>query len=389
MKNFLTIAYYELKRILRDHRLVLMVLSQPLVISLIVGCIAFRDPQDIKVGLINKNENNFSSRIIDKLREGNELKIEDVKEVDINQIKTGDLRGFIILDIKEENNQTSGKIELLTSPAGQTVPGVIEKKVAEATSDVSQDIAMENVNSDITQALQNVGKLLPAQVSLPKITIDKSAVNAIEIDQKDATPLKLQHFDFFASGMMVLMILLVVLNLSGISITTERVTGTFERLSVTPYSKGDIIAGKAMAHCLIGALVAAIGITNLYLIFHISVGNIGLVILINLIVVAVAVTLGLLISSITYTVVESVEMAMYIFFISVLSTSLIGPFESAYKYFPYFAKAMPFYYAVDASRRVNMLDAGWSQIATNIYILLGFLAVFIVLSLIFLRRGAR
>jgi len=80
---------------------------------------------------------------------------------------------------------------------------------------------------------------------------------------------------------------------------------------------------------------------------------------------------------------------MYLFFISVITTGIMSPIETANKYFAYVMKAVPFYYAVDASRRVNMVDAGWSNIAINIYILIGSFIFFLVLSIILLRREAK
>ena len=123
--------------------------------------------------------------------------------------------------------------------------------------------------------------------------------------------------------------------------------------------------------------------------FGITIGSIWLIILIDVLVVMTAVALGLLISSITYTVVESVELAMYIFFVSVLTSGIVSPKEVHFPLYNYFIKIIPFSYAVDASRRVNMAGAEWSHVANNIYILLGFFIVFMLLSAILLRREAR
>ena len=357
MKNFLTIAYYELKRILRNPRLMLIVISQPIVIALIVGLVSYQDPKDIKIGLRNQNKNQFSQQLENKLKASDKLKISDYQKVDENEIKLGKVRAFVVIDVKETDH-VFGTISVLHDPTSGQVKFYIDGEVAQAMQNILKEIGGEQIN-------------------------------AINLESKDVTPFNLKHFDNFASAMMVLLVILVVLNLSGISITTERVSGTFERLSVTPYSKMDIIFGKAIGQFLIGILVIILGISSLHLIFSISIGNIFLVALVNTLVTAIAVTLGLLISSITYTVVESIEVAMYAFFISVIATGILAPIETAYKYFPYVMKAMPFYYAVDASRRINMSGAGFAQIASNVYIMLGFFLGFLILSIIFLRREAK
>jgi len=354
--NLLTIAYYELRRIFRNHRLVLLVLSQPIVIAIIVGLIVFQDPKEIKLGIVNINNNVYSNQLKEKIKNNENFIASDYSAVDDNEIKNGNLRGFVVIDING-TTPISGQVEILNDPTGRTVKYVVESEVNKTIAEISKNIAVKSI--------------------------------FIEQKSSDLTPFKLKNFDYFASAMMVLLIILVTINLSGISITTERATGTFERLFVTPYSKIDVIFGKALALFLVGTIVACIGTASLYLIFSVSIGSLALVTLINLLVVATSVTLGLLVSSITYSVVESVQLAMYLFFISVLTTAIFTPIETANKYMVQVIKVVPFYYAVDASRRVNMVDAHWENIATNIYILIGTFLFFLLLSIVLLRREAK
>jgi len=101
--NLLTIAYYELKRILRNHRLVLIVLSQPIVISIIVGLIDYHDPQDIKLAIISKYHNEASDKLEEKIKENNKFIVEERDEVDAREIKNGKIRGFVVIDIADTN----------------------------------------------------------------------------------------------------------------------------------------------------------------------------------------------------------------------------------------------------------------------------------------------
>jgi ABC-2 type transport system permease protein len=390
MKNLLTIAYYELKRILRNPRLVVIVLSQPIVIPILVGLIFYQDPQNIKIGLVNEHKNVYSDKIEERLKTNDKFEVSDYSQIDENEIKSGRIRGFVKIDI-EEDKEIKGNIKIFNDPAGKVTGLAIESEIAKIVADLSKEIVQKNINQKLDNNLREIEKILPSYISKNQvdINIDNISIEPIKYEISDVTPFKLKFFDFYASAIMVLLIILVVLNLSGMSITSERVSGTFERLFVTPYSKLQVLLGKALAQLVIGILIAFLGIISLYLIYSISIGNVFLVILINLLVGITAITLGLLISSITYTVFESVELAMYAFFISVLTTGIISPAETAYKYFPFIMKINPFYYAVDASRRVNMLDASWSQIANDIYIIVAFLVGFFILSVLLLKREAR
>ena len=376
--KLLTITFYELKRIWRNPRLVVLVLSQPIVIALIIGLLANHDFRDIQVGIINKEHNQYSDQIETKLKESNVLKVSQYQDADQNEIKNGKLMGFIILNI---DNTGEGSAEIQFNPVGRFIKSVIIEELSKASNEASKDIVKNNLENQINKNL--------AGLPINTIEISASKLEPIIIKGEDASPFDLKFFDYYSSAMMVLLILLVVTNLSGSSITGERVAGTFERLFVTPYSKIDVVLGKALAQFLIGIFVGVVGIASMSLMFNITLGNIWLLILLYSLVVASAVTLGLLISVVTYTVVESVQLAMYVFFISVLTTSIFSPTEVTWKYFPYFMKMNPFYYAVDASRRINMLDAQWQHISTNIYIIAGFFIGFLVLAVVLLRRETR
>ncbi len=387
--NLLTIAFYELKRILRNHRLVLLVLSQPIVIAIIVGLIVFQDPKNINLGIVNNNKNEFSNQLEDKLKNNENFIIKNYSMVDDNEIKKGTLRGFIVININD-TKPISGKVEVLNDPTGRSVKYIVLGEVSKAVTEVTKEIAIKNVNDDLLKQISELS--VPTELAPlfnTKIDLKSNLVDPIEFNDRDLTPFSLKSFDYFASAMMVLMIILAILNISSISITGERATGTFERLFVTPYSKIDVIFGKAIAYFLIGIIITILGTASLYLIFSISIGSLAMVALINLLVVATAVTLGLLVSSVTYTVVESAELAMYLFFISVLTTSIFTPIETANKYMAEVIRFVPFYYAVDASRRVNMADAHWENITINIYILIGTFLFFLLLSIVLLRREAK
>lgn len=390
MSNILTIAKYELKRLFRDWRLVIMVLSQPIVIALIVGLVANHEPRDIKVLVSNVHENKYSNELIAKLEAGDSLNVEMTSNFSNDDIKNNKARAIVQIDISEENI-VQGSINIKTDPAGSLATIVAQQKISEAVSAVAREMAQDNVARYASDKSATIKANLPVAVpdDVLAFNIDEKSYDPLSVDVKDGTDMKIKYFDFYGSSMMVVLVLLVVLNLSGISITSERVSGTFERMTVTPYRKKDIILGKAMALFLVGLAVNWLGILSLKVIYDISLGNLYLLSLLTVLVVGMAVGLGLFVSSITKNVVESVEAAMYVFFVSFLACGLLLPLDSAH---PIYAKLMlifPFYHAVSASRHINMMGANWSQISNDAYIVAAWMVGFLVLAVISLRREAK
>lgn len=352
MKNLLILTKYELKRIFRNRRLLLIVFSQPFIIAIIVGLLAHHNPTDLKTAIVVNNPNAITDIYVEELKKDDRLSIQS--EGDRTDIKQGNLRAIITVSGVPEG---ISKLDIEQDPVLGPYRAVLKESVLDAYDSTTKELKLG-------QAL-------------------------VPITTHDATTKDLQYFDYYGSAIMVLLVLLVVLNIAGISITSEKAAGTFERLAVTPYSKTSIIGSKALAQFIIGCFVLGVGLASLYLIFSITLGNLLVLSALGVLIVLTAVSLGLFISAITKSVAESVQLAMYVFFITFLTCGLNAPTETVHPILLGFMTATPFYYAVDGARRINMLDAGWGDVWMNLVILFGFFVLFLVLSILMLRKESK
>lgn len=390
MRNTLTIAKYELKRLFRDWRLVAMVLSQPIVIALIVGLVAHHEPKNIKILVHNPGKDQYSAYFIDKLNEDQAIDLADTNEFSNDEIVAGKARAIVKIEVSQ-SVPFKAKIEVKTDPTGSLATIVASQKIAEAASNLAQKLAEDNVSAIVKARQDYLQSQLPVIVpkDLIDFSLDSQSYDPLQLRSEVGTDTKTKYFDYYGSSMMVVLVLLVVLNLSGIAITSERASGTFERLSVTPYRKSDIILGKAGALFLIGVVVNVLGIASSKVLYDINIGNIYLLGLTTILVVAMAVNLGLFVSSVTKNVVESVELAMYVFFVSFLLSGILLPIENAHPAYAWAMKVLPFSHAVGASRNINMLGAGWVDVRADLGIVSIYILVFLLLSIVTLRREAK
>lgn len=390
MKNISAIAKYELKRLFRDWRMVLMVLSQPIVIALIVGLVAHHEPKNIQVMVYNPGKGEYAAYFVDKLKADEAIDVIDTDKFSNDEIVAGKARAVVHIEVSQ-SVPFKAKIEVKTDPTGSLATILASQKIAEAASDLAKKLAKDNVSAMISDRQEYVQKQLPAIVpkDLVSFSLDSQSYDPLQLHSEVGTDTKTKYFDYYGSSMMVVLVLLVVLNLSGIAITSERASGTFERLSVTPYRKSDIILGKASALFLIGLVVNVLGIASSKVIYDINIGNVYLLGLTTVLVVAMAVSLGLLVSSVTKNIVESVELSMYVFFVSFLLSGILLPVENAHPAFAWAMKALPFSHAVGASRNINMLGSGWHEISGDVLFVAGYTMVFLLLAMITLRREAK
>lgn len=390
MKNILAVAKYQLVRMVRDWRLMIMILSQPIVIAVVVGFMAYQEPEGMKIAVVNSIQSKYSNQLILELLEDDKLVVNELKEGGRELVLSGDYRAIININISPFE-LSGGTIKVYTDPTGGIATLAAKESISKAVANVATKMAREQLEVDLNSFDKKMRQNIPAEVGalLPSVEFDDFEQAELSLGFYDASNFKLKHFDYYASAIMVLLVFLVVLNSAGISITSDRENGTFERLSVTPFTKTDIIVGKAFSQFIVGLSVIIIGMLTLKLAFDISIGNYWLLSILSILSVACAVSLGLLVSAVTKTVVESIELAMYVFFVAVLTCGIITPSETAHEAYLVVKKALPFNYAVDASRKINMMGAKWYGIDNDLLILSGFTILFMVLAIVALRRGTK
>lgn len=196
-------------------------------------------------------------------------------------------------------------------------------------------------------------------------------------------------FDTFSPILVGFFVFFFVFLISGIGLLNERTTGTLERLMATPIKRGEIVLAY-----LIGYGILAILQTIIIVLFSINVldmvlmGSIWHVIIINIIVALVALSLGILLSSFAS---SEFQMIQFIPLIIVPQIFFSGIFsiEGMADWLQAFAKGMPLYYAADALKGVMYKGSNLSDVSSDLYILLLFAVVFIILNLFALKKYRR
>lgn len=188
MKNLLVLTKYELKRIFRNRRLLLIVISQPFIIAIIVGLLAHHNPTDLKTGIVIQNANAITETYVDELKKDNRLSV--VETGDTADIKKGELRAVITVTGSDTG---ISKVDIEQDPVLGPYRAVLKESVLNA-----YDATNEKLHTGIS---------------------------VVSVNAHDASVTELKYFDYYASAIMVLLVLLVVLNIAGISITSEKASG--------------------------------------------------------------------------------------------------------------------------------------------------------------------
>ncbi|MCP1146062.1 ABC transporter permease [Lysinibacillus endophyticus] len=334
-----------LLQIVRDKRTLALLFIAPLLILTLMNLVFNGNTVEPALGV-----ENGSPQLIESLKESEIIvhEYEDISDVE-KAILKDNLTGFLQIE------GTETKLTLLNDDP--TAAKSIEMKVK-----------------------QVISKELQLQVMGMTPNNDSIQTNYI-YGSKDT-----QLFDTFSPILIGFFVFFFVFLISGIGLLNERTTGTLERLMATPIRRGEIVAAYLIGYGLLAILQTIIVVLFSINILDINlVGSFWNVILINIVVAIVALSLGILLSSFAS---SEFQMVQFIPLVIVPQIFFSGIFsiEGMADWLQVLAKIMPLYYAADALKGVMYKGLSLSEISNNLYVLLAFAFVFIILNLFALKR---
>jgi len=420
----LKIAYYEIIKLLRDKRSLLLVLLQPVLMVILMGLATLNNPKDIRVAVFSKSDNQYSKEVLKDLQNEKDLKIDMIdSEVKLrDQIGKDLYRGGIIVNIKKDDGQIGGNIQFIDNSTVPEISNQAKLLAINSAKETLTNFAKENIQEVINNQTEIQSqtikkdtnqKLTEFKASLAKLSLPQEQLSALNssidqisninltgfenlglsdrqvsiIETKNTTK-TIRYFDFYASAVVMLLVLLTCINMSSSSITQERVDGTFERFFVTPFTRTKMVMGKMLTFSITSLMIAFLTIGSLHFLFNAAIGEFWLVMLITYLTSLSAVAIGLLVSSFTKTVAESIQVSITIFFASLILTQFIFQVETMHPMLAKITWFIPFTYSMRALREVNLLNVGFMDVWQDIAILAGSVVLFICLAILSLRRKA-
>ncbi|RSK26730.1 ABC transporter permease [Bacillus sp. HMF5848] len=233
-------------------------------------------------------------------------------------------------------------------------------------------------NMAVITAVTTALKKLSSQANLmePEIELLHGYENMSLID--NFGPILIGFFIFF-----------FVFLISGVSFLRERTSGTLERLLATPLRRWEIVVGY-----ILGFGIFAVFQATLISWFAIEVldimmtGSFGFILLVTFLLALTALSLGTLLSAFAGNELQMMQfipivVIPQIFFSGIINLETMDQWLRTVSYF------MPLTYGADALRHIMIRGQGWDAIATDVYYLLGFALLFMLLNVVALRKHRR
>lgn len=186
---------------------------------------------------------------------------------------------------------------------------------------------------------------------------------------------RLDYKTFMVPGILGEIVALIICFLTALNIVREREIGTIEQLNVTPVQKWQFILGKLLPFWLLSLVMMTVGLTVGKLVFDIPMlGNLGLVFAYTAAFTPCMLGLGFLISNFADSQQQAMFTAWFFLIIFILMCGLFTPVSSMPDWAQMLNRINPVAYFVEFMRLVLLKGAGFEDIKTNFYTVLGYAA---------------
>ncbi|PWW06138.1 ABC-2 type transport system permease protein [Paenibacillus cellulosilyticus] len=287
------------------------------------------------------------------------------------------------------------------------LPSTVTEQLTSADADLDTYTSIDNAMADLRGG--KLDAVLAFQDGKPSLTLEgsdptmnKAVLLLIQNTlrnqvNRDATPVvtylhgtaNMASFDSFGPVLIGFFSFFFVFLLAGVSFLRERTSGTLERLLATPIRRHEIVAGYLAGFGLFALLQAtliaaySVKVLDMYM-----VGSIGYMLLINLLLALTALTLGTLLSSFASTEFQIIQFIPIVIVPQAFFSGLFN-LEAMNPWLQKLSHIMPLYYGADAMRGIMIRGEGWGDWSVDVYVLLGFSALFALLNVLALRKHRR
>lgn len=188
-------------------------------------------------------------------------------------------------------------------------------------------------------------------------------------------------------GLLGVMLTMTLVLVTSMAITREREQGTMENLLATPALPLEVMIGKILPYVIVGYIQAFLILLCAHFIFHIPIqGSLSLLVLCILPFIAANLSVGLTFSSIAKNQLQAMQMAFFFFLPSMLLSGFMFPFYGMPVWAQWIGHALPLTYFLQIVRGIILKGNTFSLIWPNVWPLLIFMVIVLLIALKRYRR---
>lgn len=366
--RILPIIRKEFIQIVREPRTLAMVLLLTPMQVLLLGYAANTDVKHIRTVVADESRDQSSRNLVRSFTTTEYFDVVgyvDGAEQVRDMIDRGDAKAGVVIPpdfARDMATSRTGQVQVLIDGS--------DPNVASTALFAANALAQAAASQDLTSQAQRAGLAIPPP--------------AIELRPQVLYNPDMRSVNFMIPGLIGLVLQFQSLILTAFAVVRERERGTLEQLIVSPVKPWELLLGKITPFVLISFWNVGVATTLGLLWFHIEFnGSLLLLLALSVVFLVGSLGLGLLVSTVSHTQTQAIQMSMFILLPAIMLSGMIFPLENMPALLRAISYLLPLTYFLRILRGIALKGLGieylWSEVAL--------LAVFgLVVFLISARR---
>jgi len=357
----------ELKQMLRDPKMRMVVLGIPMVQMLVMSFALTLDVNNINIAIMDMDKSTTTKDIVTKIQSSGYFKVEKYTN-SLPELKKmmdrGDIRGAIVFASGTEEKLLKNEkvnIQVLADGTMSNDAGIIFGYINTIVNDYNKDHIFSVTGADGQK---------------------------FHMDNRNLYNQNLDSSLYYVPGLITMMIMVTSILLTSIAIVREKEIGTIEQVMVTPIGKLEFILGKTVPFFITGYFTTALMFVIAFLIFGVvivgSIPLLGLVVGLNIL---SYLGLALLISTTAYTQQQALLTSFLILMPCSLLSGFMFPIDNMPVIIQYLTYLDPMRWGFESIIGIVLKGAGMVELSTQLLWQTGHAIFFILLASLMFKKN--
>jgi ABC-2 type transport system permease protein len=371
LRGILSVAYKETLHILRDRRILILVITLPPLLTLIFGY-AFDSTSisNVPVSIEDRDQSDASVAFWKSIEQNKAFQWQPrpAHGPDVPDLVREHVQGSLVIPKGWGLGLKNGKpaplllwVDGSDTTTGTEVYGELQQSLADFQK-TSRDQMIDNLPVEVF----DMGEKLPKDVKDAfGSAMEQWTVNTAVLYNPNQ-----RFIDYVIPGIIGLILQLLTVTLMACTVARERESGTLYQLMVTSLRRSEIVIGKVLPYLGLSILLIVMAVAVAYFHFGTQFQHIAVLSLICFLFLCCSLGLGLLISSFCQTQTQSIQFAVFYLLPVLMLSGAFAPLEQLPPAIQMISQTFPLTHFCHAFRMVNMRNADMGFIAGDLVFML-------------------
>lgn len=371
LQRFLSIIKKEFIQIKRDKASFGIAIGMPIMMMLLFGYAVATQLENISTVVLDQSRTTESRELVRSFQNTLYFNVKD----EVSSMAA------------VEQSINSGKIHaaIVIPPDYSTSLLNKQRPIIQLIIDGSDPTTARTAFSSGVLAGENQG--IKVMTELSEKLSQKPAAGGIDVSTKVLYNPSLRNQNFTIPGLVGLIMQNITVLLTAFALVRERERGTIEQLIVTPIKSSELILGKLVPYVIIGFLDFLFSLALGMLWFNVPVrGSLPLLIFLGAGFVICALAIGILISTVSKTQLQAMQLSVLVILPSVLLSGFVFPREAMPKIIQWIGYLLPLTYFLNILRGIITKGVGMEYLFNDVALLFALGLALLIISMVRFRK---